>query len=38
VITLDGVDKKWTKDSNGNWIEKNTNPSTEKKWWEFWKK
>ncbi|MDD4604475.1 MAG: hypothetical protein PHF97_11810 [Bacteroidales bacterium] len=38
VITLDGVDKKWTKDSNGNWIEENTIPSTVKKWWKFWKK
>lgn len=37
VITLDGVDKKWTKDSNGNWIEENTIPNTVKKWWQFWK-
>lgn len=37
VITLDGVDKKWIKDSNGNWIEENTNPNNEKKWWKFWK-
>lgn len=37
VITLDGVDKKWTKDSNGNWIEENTIPNIAKKWWQFWK-
>lgn len=37
VITLNGVDKKWTKDSNSNWIEENTNPNTRKKWWKFWK-
>jgi hypothetical protein len=37
VITLDGVDKKWTKDSNGNWIEENTIPNIVKKWWQFWK-
>lgn len=35
-ITLDGVDKKWTKGANGEWIEENTNIS-KKKWWEFWK-
>lgn len=32
-ITLDGVDKKWIKEENGNWREKNTT----KKWWQFWK-
>ncbi len=38
MITLDGVDKKWTKGQNGQWIEKNTNPTvTTKRWWEFWK-
>ncbi len=31
-ITLDGVDKKWTRSDKGEWIEKNTNP-----WWKFWK-
>src|SRR5688572_27242479 len=37
VITLDGVDKKWTKGQNGQWIEGNTKQATGKKWWEFWK-
>jgi hypothetical protein len=45
VITLDGVDKKWTKGQNGHWIEEETRPTTvqptvkttDKKWWEFWK-
>lgn len=45
VITLDGVDKKWTKGENGQWIEEDTTPTrnqptiqtTDKKWWEFWK-
>jgi hypothetical protein len=35
VITLDGLDKKWTKGQNGQWIEENT--KAVKKWWEFWK-
>lgn len=35
VITLSGVDKKWTKGQNGRWIEENTKQV--KKWWEFWK-
>ena len=37
-MTLDGIDKKWTKDSNGNWIEQNLSENSEKKWWKFWKK
>jgi hypothetical protein len=45
VITLDGVDKKWTKGQNGQWIEEDTAPTeiqstvktTDKKWWEFWR-
>lgn len=45
VITLDGVNKKWTKGKNGQWIEEDTTlgqtkPTiqlSEKKWWEFWK-
>lgn len=45
VITLDGVDKKWIKGQNGQWIEEDTTRSTvqttvqptDKKWWEFWK-
>jgi hypothetical protein len=45
VITLDGVDKRWTKGQNGEWIEEDTKPTTirpaarttVKKWWEFLK-
>lgn len=37
-MTLDGVDKKWTKDSNGNWIEEDLSKDSNKKWWKFWKK
>ena len=37
-ITLDGIDKKWIKDSNGNWIEEDLVENGTKKWWEFWKK
>ncbi|WP_417608464.1 hypothetical protein [Owenweeksia hongkongensis] len=48
-ITLDGIDKKWTKGENGEWIEEAISPiRTEKKsersqsekydWWKFWKK
>ena len=35
-MTLDGVDKKWTKDSASNWIEEDTKPDSKKKWWKFW--
>jgi hypothetical protein len=34
VMTLDGVDKKWTKNKNGAWNEENLN---RKRWWKFWK-
>ena len=45
VITLDGVDKKWTKGPNEQWIEEDTTPTQiqsnvkpkSKKWWEFWR-
>ena len=45
VITLEGVNKKWTKGQNGQWIEEDTTPTTsrstdqttKKKWWEFWR-
>ena len=39
VITLDGVDKKWTKGQKGQWIVEDNKPTslTTKKWWEFWK-
>lgn len=33
VMTLDGVDQKWTKDENGNWLEENLKKT--KKWWQF---
>ena len=29
-ITLDGIDKKWTKGENGEWIEQDTNPTRDK--------
>jgi hypothetical protein len=35
VITLDGIDKKWTKGQSEQWIEENI--KSIKKWWEFWK-
>ncbi len=35
-MTLDGIDKKWTKYSSGNWSEENTRPESKKKWWRFW--
>ena len=47
VITLDGIDKKWTKGESGEWIEEDTaptkkqsnkTPSINKKWWKLWKK
>jgi hypothetical protein len=31
-ITLDGVDKKWTKDSTGNWIEEDLSGQSKNKW------
>jgi len=34
TITLDGIDKKWTKNSNGEWLEENTST---RKWWQIWK-
>lgn len=42
VITLKGVDKKWTKEKNGEWKEEDTSTSKKpdtsvKKWWKFWK-
>jgi hypothetical protein len=30
-ITLNGVNKKWVKGKDGDWIE------SKKKWWKFWK-
>lgn len=35
-ITLDGIDKKWTKNDSGEWIEENTAPK-KTEWWKFWK-
>lgn len=34
-ITLDGIDKKWTKGENDKWIEEDTQKAN--KWWQFWK-
>jgi len=34
TMTLDGIDKKWTKNSSGEWIEENLR---KKKWWQIWK-
>lgn len=34
-ITLDEIDKKWTKGADGKWIEEITKKET--KWWQFWK-
>lgn len=34
-ITLDAIDKKWTKSENAEWVEESTNK--ENKWWQFWK-
>jgi hypothetical protein len=31
-ITLDGIPKKWTRSSNGDWVES----SRRKPWWRFW--
>jgi hypothetical protein len=36
VIRLHGIDKKWTKVQNAEWIEEGDD-SQKKKWWEFWK-
>jgi hypothetical protein len=37
-ITLDGVDKKWTKRADDEWIEEDTIPQkNNNKWWQFWK-
>lgn len=46
VITLDGIDKKWIKGENGDWIEQDTSPikielnqlKNRKDWWRFWEK
>ncbi len=49
-ITLDGIDIKWTKGENGDWIEEDTSPiktegkpkqqssNNKNEWWKFWKK
>ena len=49
-ITLDGIDKKWTKGENGEWNEEDTSPLNTKSkperiqferkrdWWKFWKR
>jgi hypothetical protein len=42
VMTLDGIDKKWTKGKKGEWFEEDTKLNSTKnkglkKWWQFWK-
>ena len=39
-ITLDGVDKKWTRQADGAWTEEDTvNAATKARpWWKFWKR
>jgi hypothetical protein len=39
IITLNGIDKKWTKGKNNEWIEEDSNAKSQnmKKWREFWK-
>jgi len=47
VISLDGIEKKWIKGANGEWIEKDMSSTNEKNeadkhadkksWWKFWK-
>jgi hypothetical protein len=34
-ITLDGVNKKWTRNASGGWDEENLS-QTKKPWWKFW--
>jgi len=37
-ITLEGIDKKWIKGANGEWIEDESSPKrNNSKWWAFWK-
>lgn len=35
TITLDGVDKKWTRTADGDWIEESTGPG-KGPWWKVW--
>lgn len=34
-IGLDGVDKKWTRTADGDWIEEQTG-TKKRPWWKFW--
>ena len=34
-ISLDGVDKKWIRRPDGDWVEVSTAP-TKRPWWKFW--
>jgi hypothetical protein len=38
TITLDGAEKKWTKNSDGKWVEEDVSPVSKKKWWKIRKK
>lgn len=36
-ITLDGVDKKWVRNDDGEWLEQPGNTFSKKRpWWKFW--
>jgi len=34
-IRIDGIDKRWTRDRDGDWHEESV-PETKKPWWKFW--
>ena len=35
-ISLTGVDKKWTRTADGEWIEQPTKDDAKKPWWKLW--
>jgi hypothetical protein len=35
-ITLEGVDKKWIRNDNGEWIESDISNNKKRPWWKFW--
>lgn len=36
TISLDGVDKKWTRTADGEWIEEPLDSPERKPWWKLW--
>ena len=36
TITLDGVDKQWTRTADGAWVEESVESPKRKPWWKFW--